>query len=540
MTTSATAPTNRSAPAPAAGRHRRTVGLFALRFLLDYARRPLNLVLLAAVPLVFVTLSAGVLADFADILGDGGTVGEIEAATAGWAAAALAGTAGFFHVTSSRTADRRLAAAGALAWRVVAARLASGMVLALIAAAGALLALALRTDIVGDARVIGATLLMALIYLGIGAVVGALARSELNGSLIVLFAWMVDVFLGPGMGRGETSVTYVFPLHFPTLIVTDVASGHAGPFGDIGLALLWTAGALTLGVTALVLTTRPRRRRTRAHGRVRRLGVALRYAVRDYRRNTVLWVLLVLLPAYFITLSILITPDTPAPVELTENGIAATRILGMAELHGAVMVPITVGFLAGLAGVFVALSSSDGDARLIIAGYRPMEVLCARAGVVTLAATLTTIVALAVTSVSFTPDNWPVFAGSTLVIALTYGFAGALLGPWLGQLGGMYVMLALPFLDLGVAQNAMFDAVPPAWGTVLPGHGAMRVLLDGAFTPDIDEWSALALAIGWLVAIAAVSAAVFHHRNAVARPAGRRRVTPDGPGAAAAGVEAGG
>jgi len=93
-----------------------TLGLTG-QWLAEYWRRPLNVVLLIAVPVVFVILSAGVLADFADILGGAADVGDVEAATAGWAAAVLAGVAGFFHVSQSRDADRRLAAAGAGAGR---------------------------------------------------------------------------------------------------------------------------------------------------------------------------------------------------------------------------------------------------------------------------------------------------------------------------------------------------------------------------------------------------------------------------------------
>jgi hypothetical protein len=69
------------------------------RYITEYARRPLNLVLLAVVPIIFVSLSAGAIADFARILGGKAEVGQLVAATAGWAAAFLAGVAGFFHVT---------------------------------------------------------------------------------------------------------------------------------------------------------------------------------------------------------------------------------------------------------------------------------------------------------------------------------------------------------------------------------------------------------------------------------------------------------
>lgn len=498
-----------TAATPAARPHRPT-WLLTRRFLLEYARRPLNLVLLAVVPVVFVTLSAGAIADFADVLGGLTDLGTIEAATAGWAASLLSGIAGFFHVTGSRAADRRLAAAGAGTVRAVMARMASALALAGIAGTGALLALAVRTGIADSPRVIGVTFLMALTYLGIGAAVGALVHSEVNGSLIVVFVWMFDVFFGPAMG-GTGTILRFFPLHFPTLVVTDVASGHSGLLGDVGLSALWALAAMIAGGAALVVTTRPAPLAApHLHGPWRRIGVALRFGFRDYRRNPVLWVLLVGLPVAFITLSIAVTPDDPAVVELIEGGTRSLQILSMADLHGAIMVPITVGFLAGLAGLFVALGSAEGDRRLVLAGYRPVEVLAARLGVIAFAAVLTSVVSLAVTGASFGPENWAIFAFANVVTALTYGMIGVLVGPRLGLLGGLYVMLALPFIDIGIAQNAMFDAAPPAWARLMPAHGSVRVLLDGAFTATLDETGALVLALAWLTGLAVLAAGQFH------------------------------
>lgn len=498
-------------------RSSRMLRLLTQRYLAEYARRPLNLVLLAVVPVVFVLLSAGAISDFAKLLGGNTDLGSIEAATAGWAASLLAGVSGFFHVTGSRGPDRRLAAAGAGTLRVVTARLASGIGLAAIAAAGALFALAARTGIADSPRVVSATVLMALVYLGIGATVGSLVRSELNGSLIIVFVWMLDVFYGPTLGV-SAPIGRVFPMHFATSVVTGVASGHAGPLRDVGLSGAWTVAALTAATVALVRTTRPASLAPiRARGAFHRVAVATRYGVRDYRRNVVLWVLLVILPVLFITLSIMVTPDEPAAVSLVEGGHRAVRVLSMAEVHGAIMVAITVGFLAGLAGLFVALGSADADRRLVLAGYRPLEVLSARLAIVIFASLLTTGVALAVTVVSFEPTVWETFAAANVLVALTYGMIGVLVGPRVGLLGGLYVMLLVPFLDVGLGQNAMFDVAPPSWAGFLPAHGAVRVLLDGGFTPRFDEFGALLSALAWLVGVTALAAWQFHRLAAPAR-----------------------
>ncbi|MFP5252208.1 MAG: ABC transporter permease [Actinomycetes bacterium] len=487
-------------------------GLLTWRALVEYARRPLNLVLLAAVPVVFVAMSAGALADFGRILGAETTLGQLEAATAGWAAAFLSGVAGYFHVASSRDADRRLAAAGSATARVVTARLASSLLLAAVAAAGALVALAVRTDITDPVRAVGATAMFAVIYLGIGATIGALVRSEVNGSLLLIFVWMFDVFLGPGMGQADSLLNRFFPAHFPTLVMLDATSGHAGRIGDVGASLAWTVGGLALAFVALVVTTRPV---GSGHARTvtsswARLRAGLDAAWREYRRNLALWVLLVGLPVFFITLSIATTPDDPAPVELAEAGRRAITILSMVDVHGAVMVAITVAFLAGLAGLFVVLGSAEADRRLVIAGFRPREVLAARLGVIVLAAVLVSVVSLAVTAVSFTPQVWPTFALATIAIAVTYAMIGVIVGPLVGRLGGLYLMFLLPFLDVGLAQNVMFDAAPPTWAAWMPAHGATRVLVDGAFTPSFDETTGLLIGLAWLAGITTLAVGVFH------------------------------
>ena len=498
-----------SAPVPASTPEPSFTLALTRQWMVEHGRRPINVVLLIVVPVVFVTLSAGALADFADILGGASDLGEVEAATAGWAAAVLAGVAGFFHVSTSRDADRRLAAAGAGAGRVVASRLVSTAALAALASLGALVALRVRTDLATSPRVIGATIVFAVIYAGIGVTVGALVRSEMNGSLIVVFAWIFDVFFGPAMG-GTAGFIRVLPLHFPTLVVTNVASAHAGPLGDVGLSLVWAAVAISIAVVALTATTRPRRhvvRRTSPG--LRRVGAAWSAANRQLRRMPAMWILILGLPVAFISASIAVTPSDPTPVELVENGRRGLRLLSMADVHGAVMVPITIGFLASLAGLFVILDSAQADRRLSLTRFRPVEILTVRMAVIAGASLMATAVSIAITAVSFRAVSWSLFILANVLVALTYATIGIIVGPIFGRLGGLYLLLVLPFIDIGLAQNAMFDAAPPAWGRYLPGHGAVRVMMDGAFTPTFDETGALLLALGWLVVLGAVATTVF-------------------------------
>lgn len=99
--------------------------------------------------------------------------------------------------------------------------------------------------------------------------------------------------------------------------------------------------------------------------------------------------------------------------------------------------------------------------------------------------------------------------GANVLVALTYATIGVIVGPIFGRLGGLYLLLVIPFIDIGLAQNAMFDAAPPAWGKFMPAHGAVRVMMDGAFTASFDETGALLLALGWLAALTATAVVVF-------------------------------
>src|SRR6266568_4968454 len=172
-----------------------TTILFVRRFLADYARNPVNLL----VPVVFVIVAAGSLADAAKLLGGASGGIQVQTVTAGWAAGFVAAIAMYFQVAAARDTDRRLVIAGLPTTRLVDARLASGLAVALLAGAAALVALQLRTGIDQPERLVAGTLMFAVIYLAVGAVTGALVRNPVNGTVLILFVWILDVFFGPTM-----------------------------------------------------------------------------------------------------------------------------------------------------------------------------------------------------------------------------------------------------------------------------------------------------------------------------------------------------
>lgn len=482
------------------------------RFLADYARNPVNLFLLVVVPVVFVAVAAGRLADLARLLGGAGAASSVSAATAGWAAGFLAGIAMYFQVAAARDADRALVLAGLPARRLVTARLAAGLGLAALAAAAALVTLWLRTGVADPWRTIAGTVMYALIYLGIGATIGSLVRNPVNGSVLVLLVWIVDVMFGPSMGLGDKLVTRLLPTHFVTLWMADRASGHAGRLGDLGIALAWTLGALALAFAVVVAAARvARRRRWRPHpGSARdQAYAATRMAWRDWRRNRVLWLLLVAVPAVYVLLAEASTPHRLMAINATERGVYAPHVVDLYDVHAGLMTPIAIASLATLAGLFVVLDTGPGDRRTTLAGLRPGAAFTARLAVVGMAAALATAVSVALTATMFTPRQWGWYIASNLLLAVTYALTGMLLAPLFGRVGGVFVAFLIPFLDLGMGQSPMLHGEPAAWAHYLPAYGAYRLLLDATLTPDFDQTRSLLIGLAWLAALAVATTVVI-------------------------------
>ena len=224
-------------------------------FAREQLRAPFMLALLVSVPALFVFAAAGALADFADALGGSLAADAAVALGAGWAAAFVAGALGFFSAVSSYSADRRLALAGLGGARVAADRIAAGLLLALAAAAAAYAALELRAPVAHPGHAALAILAFAVLYLGVGVLIGSLIHAPLEGSLVVAFVFLLDAFAGPGM---SDSVPLWAISREPAAMLIDAGLGRsATPVQWLELA--WPpAAALVLAAGAFIVAARRR------------------------------------------------------------------------------------------------------------------------------------------------------------------------------------------------------------------------------------------------------------------------------------------
>ena len=226
-----------------------------MAFTREQLRTPSTLVLLIAVPALFVVAAAGTLHDFARSLG-GSLAGDAAVAlSAGWAAAFLSGALGFFEAASSRGADRRLALAGLGPAKVAISRITASIALATIAAVAAFTAMELRSGVAHPWHAALAVIAFAWLYLGIGVLVGSVISDPLEGSLIVVFIFILDVFSGPGMSSG--AAPWAISRKAADVLIAAGLGHNSSPADWLALGLS-TAAALTAAFCVFVLSARRR------------------------------------------------------------------------------------------------------------------------------------------------------------------------------------------------------------------------------------------------------------------------------------------
>jgi hypothetical protein len=233
---------------------------------------------------------------------------------------------------------------------------------------------------------------------------------------------------------------------------------------------------------------------------VTRTRTALAATGRQFLRTPVLLALLVFLPAYFVGLLGYVVPDAPVTVRIPSATVRTSLDAGMLPM----LATLAAVMVAGIAGLFLTVNTLDADGWLALAGMPARTLFAARAAALTAAAVVASVAATAVLSVHGAPDQVVVFLAATVVLAVTYGFAGAVAGVVFDRLAGVYVMLFAPAVDLFLFHSPLATDAP-AWADAFPGRWAGVAAMDAALTAD-PNWSALAAGVGYLWAVAVVAA----------------------------------
>ena len=244
---------------------------------------------------------------------------------------------------------------------------------------------------------------------------------------------------------------------------------------------------------------------------VNRTATAFGIGLREHARNYVLVALLVVLPVSFITLAFAVTQDVQMPVRTLVDGETTTVMRGMPEVHGVIMTPITSSFIAGLAGLFLMREARDTDGRLAVVGYRARQVIAARFGVLAVITLVVVAVSVGVMLIDFQPEQLWWFVAAMLVLSVTYGLIGMLVGAVFNRLAGLWIMLILPMIDIGLFQDPLFvQSEPEWWMKLFPGYHPVRVMVDTGLTTDLDTAASLGWGAGYLLVVGLLAVWVYY------------------------------
>lgn len=232
---------------------------------------------------------------------------------------------------------------------------------------------------------------------------------------------------------------------------------------------------------------------------------ALKMGVHEYTRMPVLLVLMAVLPAYIIFVFAALIPDSPVPLPVPGG---STVQASMVEVYVAMFTPMVAGLVGGIAGLFLMRATRDADSRLVIAGYRPREVLAARFGLLAVVGLFVTAISVGVTMTTpFEATHFGWFVVATLLGALVYGLFGVLVGLVLDRLAGVYLVLFGSMIDMFVFQNPLIEDQAAA-APYLPGHVPVELAVRAGFgNASLD---ALLPGVAYLAVLFALSLAAFY------------------------------
>jgi hypothetical protein len=163
----------------------------------------------------------------------------------------------FFQLASSRGADRRLANAGLGPVRVAAARVAASLGLGVTVSAVAFATLWARSGINHPVHAAIAIFSFAAIYIGVGALVGAVVSAPLEGSLLVVVVFSVDAFSGPQM-TSSGGIGSFTPTKDAASLLIAAGGGQGSPAADWAGVSAVAVAAIALGMLAFWFVARTR------------------------------------------------------------------------------------------------------------------------------------------------------------------------------------------------------------------------------------------------------------------------------------------
>ena len=236
-------------------------------------------------------------------------------------------------------------------------------------------------------------------------------------------------------------------------------------------------------------------------------ATATRFALIEQARNRLALVILVFFIPAWIVLAYAVSSATPVPFFLRPVGHSVTvQGTALAQITGGLQaIALLVGFM-----MFIATARSvPFDRRLVQAGYPRLGLVLAKVTSLVVAAAAVAVYTTAWMQPYWRPQQFVLLAASLFLGALIYGGIGIMLPAVLrGELAGMFLLIMISFIDLGLQNPIANTAATSSVLRVLPDYGAMQSAVTSVGL-RLVPWSYLALGLCWAVGAAATGIAAF-------------------------------
>jgi len=192
---------------------------------------------------------------------------------------------------------------------------------------------------------------------------------------------------------------------------------------------------------------------------VNKVITGLSMILRMLVRQKIVIVLLLIIPAFFLTIVEFTTSDRMLPFQLAslnEDVFINISEKGISFIFFAVA---SSGFLVSFLALNLIQKNNAVNRRLIICGYHPIELLLSILLALFLVVTLIAIYVGILTNVFYTIDNLGRFILSLVLIGFVYGSYGLAIGSLVkAELEGILLIVLLVNIDVGWLQNPLFYA----------------------------------------------------------------------------------
>lgn len=225
-----------------------------------------------------------------------------------------------------------------------------------------------------------------------------------------------------------------------------------------------------------------------------RIYTGLSMILRMLVRQKIVIVLILIIPAFFLTIVEFTTSDRMLPFKLAsldDDVFVNISEKGISFIFFAVA---SSGFLVSFLALNLIQKNNEVNRRLILCGYHPIELLLAILLALFLAIVLIAVYVGLLTNAYYALDHTGRFILGLVLIGFVYGSYGMAVGSLLkGELEGILMIVLLVNIDVGWLQNPLFYAEAQNQIIIrfLPGYFPSQTAIITAVT----DYSAAAAAI---------------------------------------------